>query len=92
MQLNLSGKTAIITGGSAGIGLACAQALYAEGVSVLIAARDEERLAGALTAIEAHGDKSRAQTMSVSADVSTAEGVEQARERALSPGGRWISS
>ena len=48
MQLNLSGKTAIVTGGSAGIGLACAQALYAEGVSVLIAARDEERLAQAL--------------------------------------------
>ena len=87
MQLNLAGKTAIITGGSAGIGLACAQALYAEGVSVLIAARDEERLAEALTAIEAHGEQSGAQALSVSADVSTAEGVERASDRALSTWG-----
>ena len=87
MRLNLSGKTAIITGGSAGIGLACAQALYAEGVSVLIAARNEERLAQALTAIEAHADQSGAQALSVSADVSTAEGVERASARALSTWG-----
>lgn len=38
MDLNLAGKTAIVTGGSAGIGLACARALYAEGVNVVIAA------------------------------------------------------
>ena len=83
MQLDLSGKTAVVTGGSAGIGLACAQALYAEGVSVLIAARDEARLARALTVIETHAEQSGAQAMSVSADVSTAAGVERTCELAL---------
>jgi NAD(P)-dependent dehydrogenase (short-subunit alcohol dehydrogenase family) len=33
MDLKLKGKTAIVTGGSAGIGLAIAQALAAEGVT-----------------------------------------------------------
>ena len=87
MQLNLSGKTAIITGGSAGIGLACAQALYAEGVSVLIAARNEERLAQALSAVAGHAPESKAEALSVSADVSTAEGVERVVARALSAWG-----
>jgi NAD(P)-dependent dehydrogenase (short-subunit alcohol dehydrogenase family) len=47
MDLRLTGKTAVVTGGSAGIGLACARALCAEGVRVLITARDGERLARA---------------------------------------------
>ena len=48
MDLKLSGKTAIVTGGSAGIGLACAQTLLDEGAGVLIVAR-----ARAETAVEA---------------------------------------
>jgi len=88
LQLNLSGKTAIVTGGSAGIGLACAQALYAEGVSVLIAARDVDRLAQGLEAITDHAPESNAKALSVSADVSTAGGVERAVERALSTWGQ----
>lgn len=88
MQLNLSGKTAIITGGSAGIGLACAQALYAEGVSVLIAARGRERLAQALTAISDHAPESKAEALAESADVSTADGVERVVARALDAWGR----
>jgi NAD(P)-dependent dehydrogenase (short-subunit alcohol dehydrogenase family) len=39
MDLNLEGKRALITGGSKGIGLACAHALAAEGVHLSIAAR-----------------------------------------------------
>jgi NAD(P)-dependent dehydrogenase (short-subunit alcohol dehydrogenase family) len=39
MQLELSGKTAIVTGASRGIGLATVQALRAEGVQVVGAAR-----------------------------------------------------
>jgi NAD(P)-dependent dehydrogenase (short-subunit alcohol dehydrogenase family) len=38
MDLKLTGKAAIVTGGSAGIGLACAKMLYQEGANVLIAA------------------------------------------------------
>lgn len=44
LELNLTGKKAIVTGGSAGIGLATAKALYSEGVSVALVARDADRL------------------------------------------------
>ena len=47
MDLMLRGKTAVITGGSVGIGLAVAEALAAEGVDLALCARNEERLSAA---------------------------------------------
>jgi 3-oxoacyl-[acyl-carrier protein] reductase len=47
MDLALRGDRVLITGGSRGIGLATAKSLAAEGASVGIVARDEERLARA---------------------------------------------
>src|SRR3954451_4794259 len=44
MDLELAGKTAIVTGGSRGIGKAIARQLALEGVDVAIAARDLARL------------------------------------------------
>jgi NAD(P)-dependent dehydrogenase (short-subunit alcohol dehydrogenase family) len=44
MDLELSGKRAIVTGGSRGIGKVIAQVLVAEGVDVVIAARGKEQL------------------------------------------------
>ena len=44
MDLQLAGKSVLITGGSKGIGLACARAFAGEGCRVHIAARDRERL------------------------------------------------
>jgi NAD(P)-dependent dehydrogenase (short-subunit alcohol dehydrogenase family) len=44
MDLDLQGKTAIVTGGSRGIGKAVARGLAMEGVDVAIAARNPERL------------------------------------------------
>ncbi len=44
MDLGLRGKRAAITGGSVGIGLAIATGLAAEGVDLLLAARDAARL------------------------------------------------
>ena len=47
MELGLAGKTALVTGGSKGIGLETARALAREGVKVLICARRETALAEA---------------------------------------------
>jgi 3-oxoacyl-[acyl-carrier protein] reductase len=51
MDLGLSGKTALITGGSSGIGLAIAQRLGAEGCSIAVCGRDKTRLDAALAAL-----------------------------------------
>jgi NAD(P)-dependent dehydrogenase (short-subunit alcohol dehydrogenase family) len=47
MDLQLTGKVAVITGGSAGIGLAIAHGLAAEGVDLVLCGRDEDRLRSA---------------------------------------------
>lgn len=52
MKLGLDGKTAVITGGSKGIGLETARLLAEEGVKVLICARREDALAEARADIE----------------------------------------
>lgn len=47
MELELAGKTALVTGSSRGIGLAIAQALHAEGCRLALNGRDAKRLAEA---------------------------------------------
>ena len=51
MDLGLVGKRVVITGGSKGIGLGCAIALAREGCHIQIAARNQETLIGAESAI-----------------------------------------
>jgi len=78
MDLELKGKRAFITGGSVGIGLAVAHALAAEGVDVVICARDEERVEREAMAIaSAHGVK----TLGLRADVSRGEDIDRAVRR-----------
>jgi 3-oxoacyl-[acyl-carrier protein] reductase len=52
--MNLKGATALVTGGSNGIGLAIAKTLIEAGAKVAITGRDEKRLAAAGKAIGAH--------------------------------------
>jgi NAD(P)-dependent dehydrogenase (short-subunit alcohol dehydrogenase family) len=73
MDLGLTGKTVLITGGSKGIGLACAQAFIAEGARVAIVSRSQ-----------ANVDKARAelkQCLGLAADLIDASQASQVVEQ-----------
>lgn len=55
MELRLQGRVAVVTGGSAGIGLAVARTLLAEGARVAICGRDAARLEAARQSLDASG-------------------------------------
>jgi 3-oxoacyl-[acyl-carrier protein] reductase len=55
MDLGISGKVALVTGGSAGIGLAAAKSLAREGCDVCVTARNPERLADAVVELQEFG-------------------------------------
>lgn len=61
----LDGKVAVVTGASSGIGEATAEALAAEGASVVVAARREDRLEDLVGRIQGNGG----QVLSLTADV-----------------------
>ena len=53
MDLGLDGKTVLVTGGSKGIGLACARLFVSEGARVVITSRSQENLDNASAALGA---------------------------------------
>lgn len=75
--MELSGKTALITGGSSGIGLATAQQLSRRGVRCALMARDPERLEAAIATLE----PDRAAHLVLPANVSDPQAVAQALEQ-----------
>ena len=75
----LSGKTAVITGGSRGLGKAMALALAAEGVNIALAARDEAAMAEVAAQIEALG----AQAACYKTDVTDESVVDKLRDEVL---------
>ncbi|WP_170601393.1 SDR family NAD(P)-dependent oxidoreductase [Ruegeria arenilitoris] len=62
-SFSLSGKTALVTGASSGIGLGCAVALAEAGAHVVCAARGAERLNEAVSALQAQGWSADGQVM-----------------------------
>jgi 3-oxoacyl-[acyl-carrier protein] reductase len=80
MELGIRSRTAVVTGGSLGIGRAIARELAQEGVSVAIVARDVVRLEAAAAEI---ARETNARCIPVPADLTDADQLERAMRTAL---------
>ncbi|MBI1394695.1 MAG: SDR family oxidoreductase [Betaproteobacteria bacterium] len=78
MKIDLSGRTALVTGGSKGLGLATATRLAESGASVAILARDPAGLAEAESRIRSVADGGT--VVSVRADVTSPDQIRAAHE------------
>jgi 3-oxoacyl-[acyl-carrier protein] reductase len=81
MDLGISGRVAVVTGASAGVGFAVAQELLANGASVMIAARDPGRLHSAKIALL---EQPGAKVGSIAIDVTAPGAAEQVVEHVIS--------
>jgi len=73
MIINLSGRKAIVTGSTGGIGRAIAEGLARAGASVVINGRGQERVSRAVTELQRMFPET--EITGIAADLSTAEGV-----------------
>ena len=85
MEISLSERAAIVTGGSKGLGLAVATRFAASGASVAIVARTAESLEEAVTAIKQAGGT---HVLGVRADVSKAADIQRAYDEAMQAFGK----
>lgn len=86
MNLHLTGRVAVVSGGSSGIGLAIAERLAAEGACVCIAARDRARLDVAARRVRDRSTAASTGTssvMAVAADMTDADAVAGVVESAV---------
>ena len=72
MKIDLSGKTALVTGSTSGIGFAIAKGLAGSGADVVINGRSQDKVDASVRRLEGAGGKVRG----VAADVSTPAGCE----------------
>lgn len=79
MDLKLSGKRALVTGSSSGIGVAIAKMLAAEGASVVVHGRDQARAQAVADRIIADGGKAAV----ACGDLSTDEGANAVGDAAI---------
>src|SRR5205823_10651462 len=85
MEVRLDGRSAIVTGGSKGLGLAIAQEFGRSGADVAILARDAATLADAKAEIQ-KGAKGK--VLAISCDVSKAAAIEAACKQCNSEFGK----
>ncbi|MDT5258687.1 MAG: 3-oxoacyl-[acyl-carrier protein] reductase, partial [Mycobacterium sp.] len=85
MDLGFAGSTAVVTGGSKGMGLAIAETLAAEGANVAVMARNREALDVAVTSLRAAGAPD---AMGISADMADAESIAEGFARVSDRWGR----
>ena len=71
MELGITGKTALLCASNAGLGLACAKAVAAEGVDVVINGRNPDKIAAAEAEVRSIA---KGKVTSVQADVATDAG------------------
>src|SRR5215472_345925 len=83
-RFDLSGKVALVTGASSGLGVHFARTLAAAGAAVAIAARRADRLTALRSELEQAGAKAAAVDLDVQSGASIAAALEMA-ERALGP-------
>ncbi len=72
MHINLTGKTALVTGSTSGIGLAIATELAKSGAQLIVVGREQEKLNHAMT--EVNQASGRDDTQGIVADAASAEG------------------
>ena len=75
MDLQLGGKTALVTGSTAGIGFAIASVLAREGAAVVLNGRSQQRVDESLQRIRTENKSAR--LTGIAADLGTQAGVEQ---------------
>lgn len=85
-SLPLAGRSALVTGGGSGIGLACARALVLDGASLTICGRSDDRLAEAVAELEPLATQD-AVVQSVACDVTDEASVAKAVTLAARPTG-----
>jgi 3-oxoacyl-[acyl-carrier protein] reductase len=85
MEVSLAGRTAVITGGSKGIGLAIATRFAASGADVAIIARGREALDEAAEAIGASG---RGRVHAIQGDVAIPTDIQRAYDQAMQAFGK----